>query len=259
MACTSIVKNAVASSSAVTLNVPLGSLLEHIPTPTLEQHLEHDARQKTKRSKTWRGRKAPKKDLVHQAPLNPSLKGKNIKVFEDPNPIAKNGAPLFINSVSRNGPVDIKVNPAHPRACFYKLLIDSLDQEPSGESFQAQFDPYLDAPSDGEQSSEEEGRSPGLFTPPHLNEDTEMHGWDDKDNDPASHIYNDYGYWRYVSDLDINTEAYHQQLLAALGSLASSVVYMPHSVNCMKCKKKSGQGLIEMLAYSGASLNFTHD
>ena len=34
---------------------------------------------------------------------------------------------------------------------------------------------------------------------------------------------------------------------------------MPHSINCVKCKKKSGQGLIEMLTDSGASLNFTHD
>ena len=93
MACATIVKNAVASSSAVTLDVPLGSRLEHIPTPTLEQHLEHDAWQKAKRSKTRCGLKALKKDSVHQAPLDPSLKGKNIKVFEDPNPIAENGAP----------------------------------------------------------------------------------------------------------------------------------------------------------------------
>ena len=198
---------------------------------------------------------------MHQAPLDPSLKGKNVKVFEDPNPIAENGAPLFIDLVPGNGPVDIKVNPAHPRARFYKLLIDSLDQDPSGESFWAQFDPYLDAPSDGgESSEEEEGWSPGLFTPPHSNEDTEMHGWDDEDNDPPSHIYNDYSYRRCVSNFNINTETNHQQLLVALGSLASSVEqYMPHSVNCVKCKKKSGQGLIEMLADSGASLNFTHD
>ena len=93
---------------------------------------------------------------MHQAPLDPSLKGKNVNVFENPNLIAENGAPLFIDSVSGNGPVNIKVNPAHPRARFYKLLIDSLDQDPSGKSFQAQFNPYLDAPSDGEQSSEEE-------------------------------------------------------------------------------------------------------
>ena len=87
-----------------------------------------------------------------------------------------------------------------------------------------------------------------------------MRGWDDEDNDPTSHIYDNYSYWRYVSDFNINTEAYRQQLLAALDSLASSVEqYMPHSVNCVKCKKKSGQDLIEMLTDSGTSLNFTHD
>ena len=103
MAYATIVKNAVASSSAVTLDVPLGSHIEHIPTPTLEQRLEHDARQKAKRSKTRHGRKAPKKDLVHQAPLDPSLKGKNVKVFKDPNPIAKNGAPSLSTQFPETG------------------------------------------------------------------------------------------------------------------------------------------------------------
>ena len=50
MVCTSIVENAVASSSVVMLNVPLSSCLER-----MEQCLEHDARQKAKRSKTWHG------------------------------------------------------------------------------------------------------------------------------------------------------------------------------------------------------------
>ena len=52
----------------------------------------------------------------------------------------------------------------------------------------------------------------------------------------------------------------HQQLLVALGSLSSSVEqYMPHSANCVKCKKNKRQDLIELLADSGASLNFTHE
>ena len=69
-----------------------------------------------------------------------------------------------------------------------------------------------------------------------------------------------YGYWRYVSKFDINTVADHQQLLVALGSLSSSVEqYMPHSANCVKCKKNKKQDLIELLADSGASLNFTHE
>ena len=51
-----------------------------------------------------------------------------------------------------------------------------------------------------------------------------------------------------------------QQFLAALGSLSISVEqYMPHSANCVKCKKNKKHDLIELLADSGASLNFTHE
>ena len=51
-----------------------------------------------------------------------------------------------------------------------------------------------------------------------------------------------------------------QQLLVALGSLSSSVEqYMPHSANCVKCKKNKKHNLIELLADSGTSLNFTHE
>ena len=56
------------------------------------------------------------------------------------------------------------------------------------------------------------------------------------------------------------TVADHQQLLIALGSLSSSVEqYMSHSANCVKCKKNKRQDLIELLADSGTSLNFTHE
>ena len=34
---------------------------------------------------------------------------------------------------------------------------------------------------------------------------------------------------------------------------------MLHSANCVKCKKSAKQNLIELLADSGASLNFTHE
>ena len=124
---------------------------------------------------------------------------------------------------------------------FIMIVNHLLDQDPSGAALAAAFDPFLDAPSDGEQDSEEEeGWSPRLFTPPPA-EDTVMHGWDDNDkNHPDSYAYDDYSYWRYMSDFNINMVADHQQLLVALGSLASSVEqYMPHSINCVKCKNKS--------------------
>ena len=49
MACATIVDNAIASSSRVTLDPPLAPLLEHIAMPTLAEQAEFDARQKAKR------------------------------------------------------------------------------------------------------------------------------------------------------------------------------------------------------------------
>ena len=49
MACATIVDNAVASSSQVTLDPPPAPLLERIATPTLAEWAEHDARQKARR------------------------------------------------------------------------------------------------------------------------------------------------------------------------------------------------------------------
>ena len=107
------------------------------------------------------------------APLDPSLKGKNIVVFADneipvSNPIdAESGETLFIpNPQGYNH--NIKVNPKHPRALFYQLLMECYKQDPSGKHFKQIIDLYLDAPSDGEQDSsceEERGHSLRLFTP----------------------------------------------------------------------------------------------
>ena len=157
---------------------------------------------------------------------------------------------------------DIKVNPRHPRAQFYQLLMDSYAQDQSEEHFkQTIIDPYLNAPSNGEQdlSDEEMGHSLRLFTPP-PDKDSIMEHWDGDINAPNSYAYNDYSYQRYISNFNINTVTDHQQLLVALGSLSSSVEqYMPHSANCVKCKNNKRQDLIELLADSGTSLNFTHE
>ena len=146
-----------------------------------------------------------------------------------------------------------------------------LDQDETGQKLfevlentkKVKYDPYLNAPSDGEQDSsledEEKGCSPQLFTPPQ-DKDTIMDSWDNDKNNPTFYIYDDYGFRRYVSNFNINTVADCQQLLVALGSLSSSVEqYMPHSANCVKCKKNKKQDLIELLADSGALLNFTHE
>ena len=173
MVCAAIINNAVPSSSCVTLDLPLALLLEHIAMPTPADYAEHAAREKAKMKKTRRGAKKGKKDSVHMAPLDPSLKGKNIVVFRDDkipkedmvsNPIdAESRETLFIPDPQDCYNHDnIKVNPKHPIAPFYQLLMDCYEQDPSGESFKRIIDPYLNAPSDGEQDSsdEEMGCSP---------------------------------------------------------------------------------------------------
>ena len=82
MACATIIDNAVASSSHVTLDLPPAPLLECIAMPTLAEQAAFDAHQKAKR-KTHQGNKKGKKDSVHKAPLDPSLKGKNVQIFDN--------------------------------------------------------------------------------------------------------------------------------------------------------------------------------
>ena len=108
---------------------------------------------------------------MHTAPLDPSLKGKNIIIFSDaeiPNEVGnpidiESGESLFLPDPQGNyNHEDIKVNPKHPRAWFYQWLMDSYAQDRSGEHFKwTIIDLYLNAPSDGEQdlSDEEMGHS----------------------------------------------------------------------------------------------------
>ena len=114
---------------------------------------------------------------MHTAPLDPSLKGKNVSVFADveipnkevSNPIdAESGETLFIPDPQGYDHDDVQVNPKHPRALIYQLLMVCYKQDPSGKTFKRIIDLYLDAPSNGEQDSsdEEMGCSLRLFTPP---------------------------------------------------------------------------------------------
>ena len=103
---------------------------------------------------------------MHSAPLDPSLKGKNVIVFADVkisdevgNSVdIESGESLFLPNPQGNyNHKDVKVNPKHPRAWFYQLLMDSYAQDQSGEHFKwTIIDLYLDAPSDSEQDSSEE-------------------------------------------------------------------------------------------------------
>lgn len=88
-------------------------------------------------------------------------------------------------------------------------------------------------------------------------------GADDKDNNPGSHAYDDYGYHRYVSNQKHSQSTDEkQQLLVALSSLDSRIEILDfHSAQCVKCKKGNNKKdhTIEILADSGASLTFTND
>ena len=92
---------------------------------------------------------------------------------------------------------NVKVNPKHPRAQFYQLLMDVYKQDPSGESFKKAFDLYLNAPSDGQQdlSDKEMGCSPQLFTPPQDKNTVKDH-WDNYKLDAQhdSHMDDNYVY-----------------------------------------------------------------
>jgi hypothetical protein len=88
-------------------------------------------------------------------------------------------------------------------------------------------------------------------------------GWDNRDNNPDSYAYDDYGqgYVNFSTNhlAHINDEQ-HVALTSSLCSLISNVEHlniMPHSVNCVKCVKKN-KDQIDLLADSGASLHFTN-
>ena len=80
------------------------------------------------------------------------------------NPVdAESGETLFFPDPQGYNHDNVRINPRHPRAPFYNLLMVHYKQDPSGESFKKAIDLYLDAPSDGEQDSsddEEMGHSP---------------------------------------------------------------------------------------------------
>jgi hypothetical protein len=136
------------------------------------------------------------------------------------------------------------------------------------------YDPYLDDVSIGNDTDSEDEMKP---RPPikrkvpnpggarWSEEETQSHkeGWDDRDNNPDSYAYNDYGqgYVNFSTNhlAHINNEQ-HVALTSSLCSLISNVEHlniMPHSVNCAKCVKKN-KDQIDLLADSDASLHFTN-
>ena len=132
---------------------------------------------------------------MHAPPLDPSLKGKNVQVK------------FFDTDMSEEWTVSLDTYIHHQ---FLMIANDLLDQNPSGSKLDEilngtkmvkDYNPYLDAPSDGEQDSsdKEMGRSPRLFTPP-PDKDTIKTHWDDYKLDAQhdSHMDDDYSYRRYI-------------------------------------------------------------
>ena len=75
-------------------------------------------------------------------PLDPSLKGKNIQIFD-------------------NTSKDKVSHHSYLVARFTEIINESLDQDLSGSGLVKMFNLFLNAPSDSEQDlSEEEGHSP---------------------------------------------------------------------------------------------------
>jgi hypothetical protein len=88
----------------------------------------------------------------------------------------------------------------------------------------------------------------------------------DQDNSPDSHAHDDHGYNRLVSTnftVCTLTKDKRLQLLSSLSSLESRVELFCNKCssnlsNCVKCKTRKTQDMIEIMADSGASKCFTH-
>ena len=69
------------------------------------------------------------------------------------------------------------------------------------------------------------------------------------------------GRHRYEYPYSSTTTTNSNQLLAAIDSVVSSIEnknHVSHAINCVKCTKSRNSNKIEILADSGASLNFTN-
>jgi hypothetical protein len=120
------VQNAVASTSMPEKPVE-PSLQDSLPpAPAFKSMKEYDEHEKKRRNRTKKAKKA--KQDVHPTPVDNTVTT-NVQVFPEVslNPISEIGKPLFLEEnlkVFPNSPSII--NPKHPRACYFKALIESL-------------------------------------------------------------------------------------------------------------------------------------
>jgi hypothetical protein len=98
------------------------------PAPAFKTMKEYDEHEKKRRNRTKKAKKA-KKDSIHPVPEQGAVTT-NVQVFPEVslNPISETGEPLFLEEnqkVFPNSPSII--NPKHPRAKYFKALIESLN------------------------------------------------------------------------------------------------------------------------------------
>ena len=167
------------------------------------------------------------------------------------NPWSKvNGEPLFEELLQNHENLFNvnKVNPWHPNHGYYTSIINDLQV----------WDEYMDSViSNPEDNTSEDNRPVG---------GKRKSGWKKPcvhgplDNEPDSYAYNNYGYHRYVTNLQSTTNTNKKQLLTqVLSSIGSNVdkihsVIASECVNCVKCKTR---GNTNLMADNGASVHIT--
>ena len=126
-----IVQNAVASSSSSAPPPPAPRFEDFLKTPIPEDRKAFEEREKRRRQCKRAATKALKETACLQASQLPHGRTLgNVQVFPEvsTNPISENGEPLFLpenQAVFPNSPSII--NPKHPRARYFKALIESLN------------------------------------------------------------------------------------------------------------------------------------
>ena len=293
--CVAIVNNVVASLSCMTLeDIPATvPLVEHISTPTIEECAQYEQCIKNRRARTRKAKKA-KKAAVHPAPVDPSAR--SIRVFPEvpvsehahaqlyahyelthkpqmnfSNPTDEYGKHLFVQPVlNHNNPhARNEVNPHHFRAPFYRMLMGYMDQMEADTAVDPYFDDVTDCPDDVSSGSEDEVSSPvrhwRMMTEISMDTPSEIYHyrWEDNLNNELFHDMgpNGCGYTRYKYPYSSTANIDSHQLLAAIDSVVSSVennIHVSHAINCVKCAQSKSSHTIEILADSGASLNFTN-
>ena len=274
---------------------PLG---ECISSPIVEECVQSEQHPKNKKPRTRRGKKARKEAVhpapinpsiegnVVVFPEVPVSNQEQLCAYQRyeltykpqmdfSNPIDENGEHMFVQPVlNHSNPYNgNEVNPRFKCAVFYQYLIRCMEQGMEIE------DPYLDnitdCPDDVSLGSEDKEKHPSAVRQPPLRTWKTMEemrrdapplspyhrGWEDNLDNKLFFDMGPNGRHRYEYPYSSTTTTNSNQLLAAIDSAVSSIEenkIIPHALNCVKCAKSRNSKTIELLADSGASLNFTN-